>query len=124
MIHAAGENLLVHGLIVTADKVAIQVNVHIVDGLNLRKWHISVHIVNVERVRWHLNSCCAQHLNAIRQRMHKKILRELKMSQVFPTNNAIGWNCSTIIYKVLRIVFNMLVNVIGKHQINGLLARV
>ena len=124
MIHAAGEDLLVYGLIVTANKVAIQVNINVVDCLDLREGNVGVHVIYIKRVRRHLNSCCAQHLNAIRKRMHEKILRELKMSQVFPTNNAISWNCGTIIYEVLRIVFNMLVNVIGKHKVNGLLARV
>ena len=108
-------------MIVSTNKITIQVNINVVDSLYLREWNVGIDVIHIESVLRHLDICRAQNLNAVGNCVHQKVLRQLEAANLVPANNLVGRNSIAIIYKVLGIILNVLVDVIREYQVNRII---
>ena len=65
VIDAAGEHLLVDGLILATDVITVKIDIEVVEAVARRERHIGVDVVHVERVGGHLEVGGAQGFGAV-----------------------------------------------------------
>ena len=77
LIHPLDHDLLVDALVISADKVAVQVFVHVIDGLHLGQGLVDEDVVHIEGMLGQLQAAVPQHLGAVDDRVHEQVFRRL-----------------------------------------------
>ena len=119
LVDATHHHAFIHRLILATDEVAIEVDIKIVECLAARKRNVSVDVVHIEGMGWHRHATIAQHVRAIGQGMHQKVLRKVEVAYLVPTHDPVLAQGKAIVYGDLLTILDMLVDVVGHHEIHA-----
>ena len=117
LIHPLDHHLLVDALILTPDKIAIEILVHIVHGLDVWQRLIDKNIIDIEGVLWKFHPCGTKQLCAINGGVHQKILRLTEFSYILPAENVSLREHVLIVHRMAGVILHMLIDIIADHQI-------
>ena len=121
LIYALDHVGLVDALILAADEVAVEVKVHIVDGLDLGQRLVHKDVVNVEGVLGQFHAALAQDLGAVDDTVHQDVFVRRELADLLPGKDAAFGQDALVIDDVARIIGNVLVDVVRHHQIKRML---
>ena len=122
LVDAAHHDRFVDRLVLAADEVAVHVHVQVVNGFDLRQGHVYEDVVHVEGVLGKLKAHAPQHLGAVDDRMHEQILARAEMPHFCPGELAAFGEDVAVMHDGARVLMHLFVDVVGHHQIGGVIA--
>ena len=95
----------------------IQVNIHIVEILRIRKRLIGKQVIHIKRVLRQFYPRLSQYFRLKHKCMHNQILRWMKMSDCVPVAHFFSWKYISVIHRFLDSLIQMIVHIITDDQI-------
>ena len=120
MVDAAGQDLLVDRLVLTADVVTVQVDVEIIQAVALRERYVGIDVVHVEGVGGHLEIGGAKRLGPVGERVHEQVLAHLEVAHIGPGEDLADGKHTTVVDDVARVVLDVFVDVVGDDEVHFL----
>ena len=120
LVHPADHHALVHALVRPADKVAVQVHIHIVDVLHQGEGLIDKDVIHIEGVLGQLQLAVPQNPGAVDDRVHQQILGGLEVPDVLPVEHPAHGEHIAVAHHPLGVVLHVLIDVVGDHQVHQL----
>jgi Mg/Co/Ni transporter MgtE len=107
-------------LIFPSKVVMIQVNIHVVEILRIRKRLIGKQVIHIKRVLRQFYPRLSQYFRLKHKCMHNQILRWMKMSDCVPVAHFFSWKYISVIHRFLDSLIQMIVHIITDDQIREL----
>ena len=120
LLHPAHHHRLVHRLVGPADKIAVKVQIHVIDALHGREGLVDKDIVHIEGVLGQLQPTVPQQLGAVDHRVHQKVLGGTEPAHLIPGKDPILGKDIAVAHDLSGVVLHMLVDIVGDEQIQRL----
>lgn len=108
--------MLINGLIITAQKIMIQIKIQISNTFNIGQRYIGKKIIYKESMLRQLYTALAQYLRTINERVHDEILRWIKMLDIIPGTYLIFIKHIFVSHGFGSILIEMIINIITEHD--------
>ena len=89
LVHPLYHDALVDALVRTADKIAVQVQVHIIHALDIGQGLVHKDVVHIEGVLGQHHAALTQHLGAVHHRVHQQVLVRAEVAHVHPAEQPV-----------------------------------
>ena len=120
LVDSADHNCLVYRLVVTADKVAVEIGVQVVHILYIWQRIKGENIVYVEGVLWQSQIALKKQLGTVDHGMHKKIFSLWHVAYFIPGKNLVHWQAVAVLHNFLAGSTLFLIYEIADKKVNGL----
>ena len=101
------------------DKIAVQVNVGVVERLAVGQRHVRVDVVHIKRVRRQREVMGAQHVGAVAQTVHEQVLIGLEVPDLVPPEHLLAREHMTVVDGRVRALVHLLVHVVRDEQVHA-----
>ena len=118
LVDASGHHRLVDALIRPADEVAVQVQIHIIQRLDVGQGLIDKDVVHIEGMAGKLQAAVPQQLGAVDNRVHQQVLRGAEAADGVPGDDLVGGEYVFIPHHLLGIVLHVLIDVVGDEHVH------
>ena len=116
LIDPSDHDLLIDRLILSSDKIVIEIFIHIIDILHEGERLVDKDIVHVKGVLWELQSAVPEHLRAVDDGMHEDVLTEQKVLHLLPAEDPVLGEGCLIAHDLLSLLPDLVVDKIcDKH---------
>ena len=120
LVNTLDHDLLVDALVLSADEVAVEVEVHIIQLFAVRQRQINKDVIHIERVLGQAQAAGAQDLGAVDDAVHQDVLAGRKAADVRPGKQAVGGQHAGVAHRVAGVVHRMLIDIIAQQQVDRL----
>ena len=121
LVHALDHHALIHALVITANKVTVQVNIHIVQTLAERQRLVDEHVINIEGMLGQLQAAVTQDLGAVDDGVHQNVLARREMADLIPGKHTVLRQNTLVADGVVGVIHHMLVHIVAHQQVHRLL---
>ena len=101
LVDSADHNCLVYGLVITTDKVTVEIGVQIVHVLYIRQRIKGKNIIYVESMLRQGQVALKEQLGAVDHGVHEKIFSLWHMTNLIPGEDLIHWQAVTVLHNLL-----------------------
>ena len=113
---------LIDGLIVSSDKIVIEIHIQIIHVLHAGHRVEDINIIHIEAVFGQTQAALPQKLCPVNHRMHKDILALLEMPRLIPGKHSVHGESASVLHHFLVSLSLLVIDKIADEQINLLLS--
>ena len=117
LVDTAYHHLLIDRLIISTDKISVEVHIQIVHRAHIRKRLIYIDIIHIKGMLWQLESTASQKLRPVYYRMHQYVMSLVNMLYITPGKYLIAWKAG-LAHNLFTLCSFFLVDIISKKHIN------
>ena len=122
LVNPADHNLLIDRLVLPADKITVEIHIHIIHCLNIRKRVEHKNVIHIKCMLRQLQPAVPQQVCPVDHRVHQDILPYPEMPHLLPCKNFLLRQRMGIFHNLLTLLSLFLIHIVADKHVNGLSA--
>ena len=118
LVHPLDHDLFVDALVLPADEITVEVQVHVIELLAAGQRQVDKDVVHIEGVLGQAQAAVPQDLRAVDDAVHQDILALGKMADLGPGEGAVHRQHTGIPHRMAGVVHRMFVDIVAQQQVH------
>ena len=119
LVHASDHDVLMDGLVRSADEIAVEIDVQIVHALDVGKGDVGVDIVHIEHVLRQAQAALLQESRPVDNRVHEQVVARFRNRKTVPAEN-LPLRQVVVLHDLLDQLAFLLIDVVGNHEVRNI----
>ena len=120
LVNPADHNLLIDRLVLPADKITVEIHIHIIHCLYIWQRVEHKNVIHIKRVFWQFQPAIPQQVCPVDDRVHQNVLPYAEMPYIFPCKDFLLRQRMGIFHNLLALLTLLLIHIVADKHVYGL----